>query len=391
MSRSRPLIPFYGLFFRWVLRWVDAERAHRLVEGLMRGFARLPGALRAVDFLLRPRDPGLRIRAMGVEFRGPLCVAAGMDKDGRWHQSLAALGFGAIEVGTVTARPQPGNPPPRMMRILSRRALFNRLGFPSEGAEAVAGRLLDRRTGATIGVNVGKSREVELDDAVADYRESVRRLAPHADYIVLNVSSPNTPNLTAMQTVERLDALLDGVEEELDAVAGTRRPPLLLKLGPDLADDEIERIAALAVRRRLDGIVAVNTTVSGEGLETTEALERSFERGGGVSGPPLRARSLEVLRLLRRCVGDRVVLVSAGGVESAEDAWQRILAGAVLVQAHTALVYGGPLWPRRLNRGLARRLRESPWSSLEEAVGQGSDAGAPIASCAAPHRRPIPA
>lgn len=362
------------MFFGLALRWIDAERAHGLGEALMRLCARLPGCLWLADRLLGPRDPGLRVRAMGLDFRSPLCVAAGLDKDARSYAALAALGFGGVEVGTVTARPQPGNEGRRIVRLLAERALFNRLGFPGEGAEAVATRLSERRTDAVIGINVGKTKTVELDDAVSDYRDSVRLLAPHADYIALNVSSPNTPGLTRLQSVERLSGLIEGVQEELRGPGPEERPPLLLKLAPDLADEEIERIAELALAHRLDGIVAVNTTVDTGGVTMTAALARCKEKGGGVSGPPLRARSHEVLRLLRRRVGDRMPLISVGGVDDADDAWQRILAGATLIQAYTGFVYGGPLWPRRLNRGLSRHLRDSPWSSIGEAVGKGIDA-----------------
>jgi dihydroorotate dehydrogenase len=391
MRPDRPVLALYRMLFRFVLRWIDAERAHGLVEGLMRIYARVPGALWLTDRLLGPRDPGLRVKAMGLDFRSPLCVAAGMDKNATWYAPLAALGFGGVEVGTVTAHRQPGNELPRMMRLLEERALFNRLGFPSDGAEAVARRLGGSRTRAVIGVNVGKTRKVELDDAVADYCESVRILAPHADYIALNVSSPNTPGLTEMQTVERLEALIDGVQAELKASGRAGSPPLLLKLGPDLADREIERVAALAAQRRLDGIIAVNTTVKTDGVTMTDAFARCREKGGGVSGPPLRERSYEVLRLLRRCVGDRVPLVSVGGVDSAADAWQRILAGATLVQAHTAFVYGGPLWPQRVNRGLSRHLRDSPWSSMVEAIGGGAETRARPGSNAIAERRPASA
>lgn len=372
MRRDRAGSSVYGLFFRLVLRRIDAETAHHLGERLLSVLGGIPGALWLVERLLAPRDLGLRVRAMGLEFRSPLGVAAGMDKDGRWYAPLAALGFGAIEVGTVTARPQPGNEGKRVLRLLADRALFNRLGFPSDGAEAVAPRLADRRTAAVIGVNVGKTKSVELDDAVADYREAVRALAPHADYLVLNVSSPNTPGLTRMQTVERLDALIAGVRAELEARPGAAPLPLLLKLGPDLADAEIEQIADLALRRELDGIIAVNTTTKAEGVTVSGELARLREQGGGISGPPLRERSHAVLRLLRRRVGERIAIVSVGGVADADDVWDRILAGASLVQVYTGFVYGGPLWPHRVNRGLARRLRASPWNSLGEVVGQGA-------------------
>jgi dihydroorotate dehydrogenase len=223
-----------------------------------------------------------------------------------------------------------------------------------------------------VGANIGKTKVVEVDDAIPDYRETTRALAPHADYIALNVSSPNTPGLRQMQTAERLGALVAGVREELRSCGRDGDVPLLVKLAPDLADKEIEGIADLAVRLELDGIVAVNTTVDNGLAVNSEAELASQEHGGGLSGRPLQERALEVLRLLHARVGDRLTLVSVGGVESHLDAWERILAGASLVQAYTAFVYGGPLWPHRLNRGLARCLRDSQWSSIGEAVGQGA-------------------
>ena len=338
----------------------------------MRAVARIPGALALIGWLLRPRDPGLRVEAMGLDFPSPLGVAAGLDKNATAFETLAAHGFGAVEVGTVTARAQDGNPErPRVSRLPRDRALLNALGFPNDGSEAVARRLARRRTPAVIGANVGKTKAVEVEDAAPDYRETVRALAPHADYVALNVSSPNTPGLRQMQSAEHLTALVAGVREELRA--GGRELPLLVKLAPDLADEEIAGIAALALRLELDGIIAVNTTVD-TSLARESAAELAAQRhGGGLSGPPLQARALEVLRLLRAEVGDRLTLVSVGGIESADDAWERILAGASLVQAYTAFVYNGPLWPRRVNRGLSRHLRASRWSSIGEAVGKGAE------------------
>jgi dihydroorotate dehydrogenase len=207
---------------------------------------------------------------------------------------------------------------------------------------------------------------------VADYRESARLLAPCADYLALNVSSPNTPGLRRMQTADRLGALIAGVREELRS--GARSVPLLVKLAPDLSDREIEEVAELAVRVELDGIIAVNTTTDLGGVTRSQAELAAQAHGGGVSGAPLKDRAVEVLRLLRSRTGGALTLVSVGGIETPEDAWQRILAGASLVQAYTGFVYGGPLWPRRMNRGLARLLRDSEWSSISEAVGRGAAA-----------------
>ena len=335
----------------------------------MRFLAAIPGFLALTDWLLRPRDPALRVRVVGLEFRTPLGIAAGLDKNATWFEPLMALGFGAVEVGTATAQAQPGTPR-NVTRLYKDRGLINAMGFPNEGAEAIAARVARRRKAEVLGINIGKTKVVELDDAVADYRRSTRQLAPHADYLALNVSSPNTPGLRELQTVERLTKLIVGVREEL---RGCGRPelPLLIKLAPDLADAEIEAIATMAVELGLAGIIATNTTTD-TSVAANSAAELAAQSHGGVSGRPLKARSLEVLRLLRATTGGRLPLVSVGGMETVDDAWERILAGASLLQTYTAFVYEGPLWARRINRGLSRRLRESQWESLEEAVGGGA-------------------
>lgn len=335
----------------------------------MRALARLPGCLKLWDRLLGPRDAALRVRVGDLDLRSPIGVAAGMDKSARWFDPLTALGFGFVEVGTVTAHAQKGNEErKRVSRLPRDRALLNAMGFPNDGAGAVATRLARRRTHQVIGVNIGKSRSVDLEHAVGDYRESARALASVADYLVLNVSSPNTPGLTRLQDLKRLTALVEGVREELGR-QGAGGLPLMVKLSPDLADAEIEAIADLALRLKLAGIVAVNTTTDyGTATNSRREIEAQ-QHGGGLSGPPLRDRAVEVLRILRARTGGRIPLVSVGGIETPEDAWRRILAGATLLQAYTAFVYEGPLWARRMNRGIARRLRESRWASLEEAVG----------------------
>jgi dihydroorotate dehydrogenase len=339
----------YRLLFRLVLARLDAERAHALGARLVRVLGFGPPAALVRRFTSRDADV-LRVQALGLTFPSPLGVAAGLDKEATCFEGLGALGFGFVEVGTITALAQAGNPRPRVWRMVRDRALVNAMGFPNPGAEAAAARLRGpRRT--VVGVNVGRSKLA--DDAVADYRTSTRRLAPLADYLVLNVSSPNTPGLRDLQAVDALRELVVAVREEL-AEVGAPRVPLLVKLAPDLADAEIDAIADLALELALDGIVAVNTTVDRGGL--TEPEPAGAAGRGGVSGAPLKARSLEVLRRLHARAGDRLVLISAGGIESADDAWERLQAGATLLQAYTGFVYGGPLWPRRINRELARRL-----------------------------------
>jgi dihydroorotate dehydrogenase len=368
-------IGIYRAFFKLVLMRIPAEAAHALAEATMRFLARLPGYLWLSDRLLGPRDDSLRVRVGELELRGPLGVAAGVDKNAKWFDPLTALGFGFVEVGTVTAHAQRGNEEHRRVvtRLPRDRALLNAMGFPNDGARAVAARLARRRADRTIGVNIGKTRSVDLEHAVADYRESARLLAPVADYLVLNVSSPNTPGLTRLQDLDRLTALVEGVREELGR-QGVGNLPLMVKLSPDLADAEIEAIAEMALRLGLAGIVAVNTTTDYRTATGSSRELAAQQHDGGLSGPPLRDRAVEVLRILRARTGGRIPLVSVGGIETPEDAWQRILAGATLLQVYTGLVYAGPLWARRMNRGIARRLRESEWSSLEEALG--SDSGA---------------
>jgi dihydroorotate dehydrogenase len=336
----------YRLFFKHVLQRVDAERAHHL-------------AARTMPLLARRRHvppPELRVRALGLEFPSPLGVPAGLDKDATWFEALGALGFGFVEVGTATALPQPGNPRPRISRLPRDRALWNAMGFPNAGAEAIAERLRARSGETIVAANVGKSKAASLEHAGEDYRASVRAVAPYSDFIVLNVSSPNTPGLRDMQNVERLRELVAAARAET-------AKPLLVKIAPDLADEDVDAIADLALELGLDGIVATNTTLSRAGLSMMAPA------AGGISGAPLKRRSLAVLERLRATVGDRLVLVSVGGVETADDVWERILAGATLVQAFTGFVYGGPLWPRRVNRDLLRRLRAAGASSIQDMIG----------------------
>jgi dihydroorotate dehydrogenase len=349
----------YRLLYRIVLRRVPAEAAHLAAFALIRVFgrvARVPGAAWLLRRWLGPHDPVLRVRALGLEFPGPLGLAAGFDKDARGTRGLAALGFGFVEVGTVTARAQPGNPRPRMFRLTADRALVNRMGFNNAGAAAAAARLRHARGGPIVGVNIGKTRATPDEEAAADYAASARAVAAVADYVVVNVSSPNTPGLRDLQAADRLRPVLVAVRTALDAAVPGRRVPLLVKIAPDLADADVDAVADLALELGLDGIIATNTTVSRDGL-ASPAAEVAAAGAGGLSGPPLRARALEVLTRLHARAGDRLVLIAAGGIETPDDAWERLRAGATLVQAYTGFVYGGPLWPRRMHAGLARRLR----------------------------------
>jgi len=372
----------YRAVYAAVLRHLPPETAHAVGFWLIRAAAAVPGAAWLGRRFLAPRDPALRVRALGLDFPGPLGLAAGFDKDGQGAAALAALGFGFVEVGTVTARPQPGNPKPRMFRFPAERALVNRMGFNNSGAAALAARLRAARAGAAragagrgrrgggrpgprpvIGVNIGKTKAVTEDEAIADYVTSARLVADVADYVVVNVSSPNTPGLRDLQAVSRLRPLLDAVRAALDEASPRRRVPLLVKIAPDLADADIDAVADLAVELGLDGIIATNTTISREGLRDSAAVADAG--AGGMSGAPLKARALEVLRLLHARAGDRLVLIAAGGIETADDARERLDAGATLVQAYTAFIYQGPLWPHRVQAEMARQRRTAKNPRLE--------------------------
>ena len=381
--------------YRVLLRRLPAETAHAAGFWLIRVAGAMPGG----EWLLRrwftPRDPVLRVRALGLDLPGPLGLAAGFDKDARGADALGALGFAFVEVGTVTAQAQPGNPRPRMFRLPADRALINRMGFNNEGAAVAAERLQRRadrirrarqgrrarwarrtRGGSppvAVGVNIGKTKVVPPEEAIADYVASARLVAGVAGYVVVNVSSPNTPGLRDLQAVSSLRPLLTAVREALDdAVHGapgvTRRVPLLLKIAPDLADGDVDAIADLAVELGLDGIIATNTTIARPALASNPA-EVAAAGAGGLSGAPLRPRALEVLRRLHTRAGDRLVLIAAGGIETADDAWERIAAGATLVQAYTGFIYGGPRWPRGLQDDLARRARAAGLTSISQARG----------------------
>jgi dihydroorotate dehydrogenase len=334
----------YRAFFDRVLTRTDPEKAHHSAFRAIR-------AARPVTGLRR--TPGSPVSALGLTFPNVLGLAAGFDKNAVGIDGLGALGFGHVEVGTVTGEAQPGNPKPRLFRLPEDRAVVNRMGFNNDGAEVVAARLAarGRRAGPVLGVNIGKSKVVPEEEAVRDYEKSARLLAPHADYLVVNVSSPNTPGLRNLQAVEKLEPILTSVQRIADS--GDRHVPLLVKIAPDLADDDVLGVADLALAIGLDGIIATNTTTSRDGLRTPAA--RVEEIGaGGLSGRPLTDRSCAVLRLLRQRVGPDLTLVGVGGITTVADAQARLDAGATLLQGYTAFVYEGPLWPRRIIRGLAR-------------------------------------
>lgn len=344
----------YPLIFSLVLTRLDPERAHHLAFTVIRALPTL-GLGRVVHRVTRPRTD-LSVETLGLRFESPFGVAAGFDKDGEAVIGLGQLGFGHVEVGTITAVPQPGNPKPRLFRLIPDRAIVNRMGFNNAGARAARVRLARVRSTPgrpVLGINIGKSRVTAVEDATADYLVSASLLAPLADYLVVNVSSPNTPGLRGLQELDQLAPLLSSVK----AVAGAT--PLLVKIAPDLSDEEVTRISELVVELGLDGIIATNTTISRADLKT-DAATVTAAGAGGLSGAPLRARSLAVLRVIRAAVPRELCVVSVGGVETAEHVAERLAAGATLVQGYTGFLYRGPLWARQINRGLDRILPLKP-------------------------------
>jgi dihydroorotate dehydrogenase len=333
---------------------IDPERAHRLaIAALKTGL--IAGAQ-------RPDPPILAQTLFGMGFPNPIGLAAGFDKDGEVYRQTLKLGFGFVELGSVTPRPQPGNPKPRLFRLTQDRAVINRMGFNNRGIAAMAARLETRNTAqGIVGVNLGKNKDQA--DAAADYAAGTRRLGPLADYLVINVSSPNTPGLRALQSRDSLAALIAAVVAVRNGLA--RRPPLLLKIAPDLIDADRQDIATVALGSGLDGLIVSNTTIARPaGLDPRFAQET-----GGLSGRPLREPATEILRDIYRRTGGKLPIIGVGGVAGAQDAYAKIRAGASLVQLYTALVFEGPGLVRRIKDGLADLLARDGFANIAEAVG----------------------
>ena len=321
---------------------MDPERAHHLGMFVIRALGST-----GVSGLLRTKSSH-PVQAMGLHFDSPFGLAAGFDKNAVAIKALGDLGFSHVEIGTVTAIAQSGNEKPRLFRLIEDRALINRMGFNNEGAAAVAIRIAKTRKRygnnlPVIGVNIGKSRVVEVENAVEDYRTSAKLLAPVADYIAVNVSSPNTPGLRSLQTTKALEPILEAV------IGESAGKPVLVKIAPDLSEKEITDVAKLAKKLKLAGVIATNTTISRDGLRTSAAVVA--EKGaGGLSGAPLKQRSLDVLDLLRKTLDESFVVISVGGVETASEVIERVQHGATLVQGYSGFVYEGPLWARSIKR-----------------------------------------
>ncbi|HZI18750.1 MAG TPA: quinone-dependent dihydroorotate dehydrogenase [Pyrinomonadaceae bacterium] len=361
----------YRKLLRPVLFRLPPETAHEFAIRSL-AFALRGRAARAAARRRLSAEPFGELRRFGLAFGNPVGLAAGFDKNGVAVGALAALGFGFVEVGTVTRHAQPGNPRPRLFRLPLDRALVNRQGFNNEGAEALARRLSNAgERHCVVGVNIGKSRAAPLEEAAEDYLASFETIWPHADYVAVNVSSPNTPQLRELQRPERLAALLGALQRrnrELASEAGRGAVPLLVKVAPDLGRDELETVVGVARDSAVSGLIATNTTIGREKLRTPAAVVAACGEGG-LSGAPLRERSTRFVAALRRLSGGGLEIVGVGGVFNAEDAWEKISAGASLVQLYTGFVYEGVGVVRRINEGLAETLRRHGLRTLDEAVG----------------------
>jgi dihydroorotate dehydrogenase len=343
-------VNFYPLLRPFIFA-LGAEAAHRATIA----------AVKLLPLHSAHLPQSLKTTVAGIDFPSPIGLAAGFDKDAEVAAEMLTLGFGFVEVGTVTPRPQKGNSKPRLFRLTEDRAVINRMGFNNAGQAAAFMRLQGcSRAGGPIGVNIGANKD--SPDMVGDYVAGVKAMSSVADYLTVNISSPNTPGLRALQNHGALDTLLSAIRE----ARGRKGPPIFLKVAPDLEKGDADRIVQAAIGHRIDAIIVSNTTVSRPPLRSAYAKEQ-----GGLSGAPLKPLALDTLRQFRAASGGEIPLIGCGGISSADDAWERICAGASLVQLYSAMVYEGPHVARRIAEGLARRLKRSGFSSIAEAVGSG--------------------
>lgn len=337
---------------RNLLFLLPPERAHHFTVSLFSFFSRVPLIGSVINSIFSYSDKKLNKEVFGLSFPNPVGLAAGFDKDGKYIRPMSKLGFGFVEIGTVTPRPQIGNPQPRMFRLSKDQALINRMGFNNDGIDALVERLktFDKK-GLILGGNIGKNKDTPNEKAVEDYKICFEKLHPYVDYFVVNVSSPNTPNLRALQ--ER-----GPLTEILNALVGinftkAKQKPILLKIAPDLSDDQIIEIIDVIQETKLDGIIATNTTISRQNLQTSDSQIDKIGNGG-LSGAPLTKRSTEVIRLISQKSGDKIPIIGVGGINSPQDALDKLEAGASLIQIYTGFIYQGPAFIKQINKLLAR-------------------------------------
>ncbi len=351
---------------RPLLFWLPAETSHQLTFTLLRWFYRLPGASPVMRALFTRRLPELPVTVMGLHFSNPVGLAAGLDKNAEYVRPLADFGFGHLELGTITPRPQPGNLKPRMFRLPRQAALINRMGFNNVGVGKFIVNLAQQGKPCPIGINIGKNRDTPVERAVEDYIAALQVVYVHADYIAVNISSPNTPGLRDLQKQENLEELLRALKAEQATLAERhgRYVPIALKIAPDLDDSQIGVIARLVLEHKFEAVIATNTTITRPGVEREPLAQQS----GGLSGRPLKRLSTEVIRKLHTHLQGKVPIIGVGGVENADDAWEKLEAGADLVQVYTGLIYEGPGIVRNIVQGLFERMRALDCDKLSDAV-----------------------
>ncbi len=366
---------FWKNIARPLLFKLPAEWTHYFSMGSFSGVSLLPALPGLVRKMNAVGDSRLETEVLGLKFPNPVGLAAGFDKDARWFPDLANLGFGHVEVGTLTGRAQDGNPKPRLFRLPHDQAIINRMGFNNGGADAAAKRLAGISRSAPddiVGINIGKTKVVPIEQAVDDYRFSFERLFTFADYFTVNVSSPNTPGLRKLQSREPLMELLQSLQELNGTLAADHEvptKPILLKIAPDLNEGQLEDIVSIVKETKLDGLIATNTTISRDGLVTDPETIKSIGNGG-LSGLPLTQRSRSIVSEAYRLADGAFPIVGVGGIMSGHDAWQMICAGASLVQVYTGFIYGGPTFIRDMNRYLLQKVQQHGLDSIAEAVGR---------------------
>lgn len=365
LTRRRNRISLYSLVRR-LLFLLDPEVAHALtLHGLALAY-HVPGFAAVYRRCLRTRVPELPVSAMGLVFPNPVGLAAGLDKNASCVEPLADTGFGWLELGTVTPRPQPGNPKKRLFRLVKQRAIINRMGFNSAGVERFCINLARVSPRPLVGINLGKNADTPVSRALADYLRGMQAAYAFADYLAINISSPNTADLRTLQHAEALDQLLAGLAAERETLAARsgRRVPIAVKIAPDLAAESLEQIADQVLAHGMDAVIATNTTVSRPGLKDLGAAAET----GGLSGQPLKPLATAAIRVLYARLQGRVPIIGVGGIFTAEDAWEKLVAGADLVQIYSAFIFEGPGVVRRIIAGLAERVREMNCATLSEAV-----------------------
>ncbi len=363
---------FWNHLVRPLLFNANAESVHYAAMAGFEASCKVPGYCAMMRKLTTVSDRRLNVHTLGLNFSNPVGLAAGFDKDARWHRELSTLGFGFIEVGTITDVGQSGNPKPRMFRLAKDQALLNRLGFNNAGADVAKQRLQANAPNTILGINIGKSKVTPNDQATKSYLSSFRSLWEYANYMTINVSSPNTPDLRQLQDREPLLELLQCLQNENISLARQQNcdpKPLLVKIAPDMNDAQLNDVIEICLDAKLTGIIATNTTISRDGLKTDNRKVQQLG-AGGISGKPLTEKSRQVVRKLYRAAGDRLTIIGVGGIFDGDDAWRMIAAGASLVQVYTGFIYGGPLSIRNINKRLLHRLDREGVKDLSCLVGQ---------------------